>query len=99
MGGDRQSVGSEGAGDAFSDETLQSMAFRGWWSELRADTEPIPNAKNMLERQLDYIEVGELFKECTSDLVESGTPANAIGSQVTRLLACCARARAGASRL
>ena len=69
-------------GDAFEDDSAASMAFRGWWEELRRDTEIMPNLRNVKERQIDYIEVGELFNECRQDLIESGTFPEAIGSQV-----------------
>lgn len=58
------------------------MAFRGWWEELRRDTEIMPNLRNVKERQIDYIEVEELFNECRQDLIDSGTHETAIGSQV-----------------
>lgn len=65
-----------------SEDTDESMAFRGWWTELRRDTEIMPNVANVKERQLDYIEEGELYLECKTDLIESGSPASAVGSQV-----------------
>ena len=30
------------AGDAFADDTIQAMSFRGWWTDLRNDTELMP---------------------------------------------------------
>ena len=80
-GGNRLGVGAGGSG-AFSDDSVQSMAFRGWFSELRADTELMPNVNNKNERHIDFIEVGELFAECVADLEDSGTPKEAIGTQV-----------------
>jgi hypothetical protein len=58
------------------------MAFRGWWEELQRDTEIMPNLRNVKERQIDYIEVEELFNECRQDSIDSGTHETAIGSQV-----------------
>ena len=86
-GGNRLGVGAGGS-DAFNDDSLQSMAFRGWFSELRADPKLMPNVNNKNERHIDFIEVSELFAECVADLEDSGTPKEAIGTQV------CVRARA-----
>ena len=85
LGGDRRGLSSSErmAGEAFQDDSAASMAFRGWWEELRKDTEIMPNLQNSKERQLDYIEIGELFEECKQDLKESGTAEEAIGGQVS----------------
>ena len=64
----------------FADDGPASMAFRGWWEELRKDTEIMPNLRNVKERQIDYIEVGELYNECRQDLLDSGTHPGCIGS-------------------
>ena len=49
-------------GDSLADDdSNQFMSALGWLKEgLREDTEIIPNTR---ERQLDYIEIGELYKE------------------------------------
>ena len=69
-------------GDAFVDDSEQKMAIIGWFQELRDDTELMPNVNNKKERHLDFIEVGALYQECKLDLIDSGTPADAVGSQV-----------------
>ena len=80
LGGNRKSSAAAG-GDAFSDDTVASMAFRGWWADLRDDTEIMPN-RPTTERQIDYIEHHELYGECKQDLLESGMPEASIGTQV-----------------
>ena len=51
--------------------------FMGWWKDLRDETEFMPNSHF---RELDFIEEKDLFDECKSDLIESGTPSGSVGS-------------------
>ena len=74
------------AGDAFADDTIQAMSFRGWWTDLRNDTELMPTVDAKKRREIDYIEEKELYNECVADLLDSGLPKECIGDQ-----ACAAR--------
>ena len=84
LGGNRRgvsaAVSAANAGDAFVDDTPEFMAFKGWFQDLRDDTESMPNSRL---RQLDYIEHNELFAECKKDLIDAGTSKDAIGTQVS----------------
>ena len=92
LGGNRKSSAGAG-GDAFSDDTVARMAFRGWWADLREDTEIMPN-RPTTERQIDYIEHSELYSECKQDLIDSGMSEANIGTQVRSYPRARARERA-----
>jgi len=47
----------------------------GWLDDLREETEVIPNTR---ERQLGWIEDGELFKEYQEDQEEAGSTKGSI---------------------
>ena len=68
-------VKGQATGDAFADDSSVSMGLRGWWSDLRVDTELMPNTS---VRELDYIEESDLYKEYRSDMRESGCAPNLI---------------------
>ena len=53
------------------------QAFIGWWADLRDETEYMPNSSF---RELDVIEEANLYQECKSDLLESGTHHSTVGS-------------------
>ena len=53
------------------------QAFIGWWADLRDETEYMPNTSF---RELDFIEEADLYQECKSDLLESGTHHSMVGS-------------------
>lgn len=78
LGGNRRAVSGAQAGDAFDEDSVQVMAFKGWFKDLRDDTECMPNSRL---RQLDYIQHNELFAECKQDLLDAGTSPDAIGGQ------------------
>ena len=86
---DDPNLGGHRTANATSDgidyDSAKSMAFRGWWAELREDTEIQPNRPTE-ERQIDYIEPGALYVECKQDLLESGMHESAIGSYVRVLV-------------
>ena len=55
--------------DFFDADSSLSMGVRGWWADLRTDTELMLNT---FVQELDYIEERDLFKEHTSDMRDSG---------------------------
>ena len=57
------------------DDTPQFMSAFGWLGDLREETEVMPNTR---ERQLDWIEAGELFKEYQEDQEEAGSTKGSI---------------------
>ena len=57
------------------DDTPQFMSAFGWFGDLREETEVMPNTR---ERQLDWIEAGELFKEYQEDQEEAGSTKGSI---------------------
>ena len=63
--------------DSFDLDSNMSMGLRGWWSDLRTDTEIMPNTS---VRELDYIEESDLYKEYRADMRESGCAPELIGS-------------------
>ena len=80
LGGPREQH-TQMTGGSFDDDSVKSMALRGWWAELRDDTEVMPNRPTE-ERQIDYIEPSALYDECRQDLHESGMHWDSIGSYV-----------------
>ena len=61
------------------DDSIKYMSAHGWWKELREDIEHQPNTR---DRQLDFIEVNELYKEYVEDQRDVGATEDAIASQV-----------------
>ena len=57
------------------DDTPQFMSAFGWLGDLREETEVMPNTR---ERQLDWIEAGELFKEYQEDQEEASSTKGSI---------------------
>ena len=53
------------------------QAFIDWWTDLRDETEYMPNTSF---RELDFIAEADLYQECKSDLLESGTHHSMVGS-------------------
>ena len=66
----------QATGGAFADDSSVSMGLRGWWSDLRVDTELMPNTS---VRGFDYIEESILYKEYRSDMRESGCAPHLVG--------------------
>ena len=56
--------------DDDDDDTPQFMSAFGWLGDLREETEVMPNTR---ERQLDWIEAGELLKKYQEDQEEAGS--------------------------
>ena len=78
LGGQR--VKGSAVDDSFDADSSLSMGVRGWWADLRTDTELMPNTS---VRELDYIEERDLFKEYTSDMRDSGCAGELIASITT----------------
>ena len=54
------------------------MSALGWLKGLREGTGIMPNTRR---RQLDYIEIGELYKEYVQDQKDAGSTDDCISSQ------------------
>jgi hypothetical protein len=77
-GGARSAAAVLPIGDSLADEdSNQFMSALGWLKGLREDTEIMPNTR---ERQLDYIEIGELYKEYVQDQKDAGSTDDCISS-------------------
>ena len=59
-------------------DSVKYMSAFGWLKGLREDTEIMPNTR---ERQLDYIEIGELYKEYVQDDKDAGSSDDSIASR------------------
>jgi hypothetical protein len=85
LGGQRHTRAcASDAGEGCEDHSPKYMSAHGWWREVREDTEHQPNTR---ERQLDYIEKGELYREYVEDQLEAGAAESIIASQVHSFVA------------
>jgi hypothetical protein len=86
LGGQRHALAfASDAGEVCDDHSAKYMSASGWWSEVRDDTEHQPSTR---ERQLDYIEKSELYREYVADQLDTGSPESVIASQVDSFVAC-----------
>ena len=72
------------------DDSIKYMSAHGWWKELREDIEHQPNTR---ERQIDFIQIDELYGEYVQDQRDAGATKDAIASQVSAAPALSALAR------
>ena len=66
--------------DLADDDSAAFMSAFGWLGDLREETEVMPNTR---ERQLDWVEHNELYREYVTDSEEAGSTKGAIASFAT----------------
>ena len=81
LGGNRKGKGKGKAAEAVADaaeDSVEFMSAYGWLKDLREDTECMPNTR---ERQMDFMEVSELYNEYVQDQLDTGSMRKCIASQ------------------